>query len=124
MIISLFVLMLIFHLAHVLEEVWGSFFIMDSVLGLEWFVVINGILWCVPLIILFFLIKGKNFAYKVAIIYAFIMVINGFAHNVLTLITGKYYRGFAGGITGIGLVLTGVLLLVFIWKKFIIIKKL
>lgn len=115
--ILLFLLMLVLHLAHVLEEVWGKFFMMEAVLGMGWFLMINGILWCIPLIILCFLIKGKYYSYILAIIYSSIMLINGFAHNVLTLITGRYYKGFAGGFTGIGLVMIGIPLILILWKK-------
>jgi len=35
------------------------------------------------------------------------MVLQGIGHNVATIITGRYTDGFAGGYTGIGLIIIG-----------------
>jgi hypothetical protein len=45
------------------------------------------------------------------------MILNGIGHNMATLITGKYFGGFAGGFTGIGLVIIGSALLYYLVKE-------
>lgn len=48
---------------------------------------------------------------RAAALYANVMILNGVGHGLATLITGRYFDGFAGGITGIGLAVFGVLYL-------------
>ena len=79
-VIPAYLLMLVVHVGHVLEEIWGRFWIMSMV-------------------------------------YAAIMTLNGLGHNVATLVTGRYWDGFAGGMTGIGLILIGTPLLYLLRKK-------
>jgi hypothetical protein len=45
------------------------------------------------------------------------MVLNGIGHNVATILTGRYFGGFAGCFTGIGLIILGGLLFYNLSKK-------
>ncbi len=104
----LFLLMIVLHVAHVFEEVWGRFWLIQAVFGLGWFLVGNWILFCVPVVLFYFVLQGNRSSYMFSIIYAGVMTFNGLGHNVAVVVTGRYFDGFAGGYTGIGLVLVGL----------------
>ena len=116
-VIPLFLLMLVAHVAHVLEEIWGRFWLIDAVYGLGWFLAVNWLLFCIPVVLLYFVLRGKRPAYVLSMVYAAIMVFNGVGHNVATLVSGRYYDGFAGGYTGIGLLLIGTPMVYYLWKE-------
>lgn len=123
MIVPLYLSLLAFHVAHVFEEVWGRFFLMNAVYGLRWYLVGNWILFCIPVIIFYFILLQKPLAFKLGVIYTAIMILNGFGHNIATIVTGRYFDGFAGGFTGIGLVLVGIPLIIFLRRNMLADKK-
>lgn len=106
----LYLLLLVGHVAHVFEEVWGRFWFVGAFGGLGGFLVVNWVLLCAPVALLYFVLHGRRWAYGLAMVYAGIMVLNGIVHNVATIVSGRYFDGFAGGYTGIGLFLAGGLL--------------
>jgi hypothetical protein len=106
--IRVYLLMLVIHVGHVFENVWGRFWIMSAVLGIGWFLVVNWILFCIPVALFYGVLRNKRWAYTLSMVYAAIMILNGVGHNVATLVTRRYWDGFAGGVTGIGLVLIGL----------------
>jgi hypothetical protein len=114
--IILYLLMLVAHVAHVFEETWGRFWILNHV-GLGMYLTINWILFCIPVTLFYFVLKNKPWALKVSIIYAVFMALQGIGHNVATMITGKYFDGFAGGYTGIVLLLIGPALIYSLSKE-------
>jgi hypothetical protein len=116
LVIPLYLGMLAFHVAHVFEEVWGRFFLMNAVYGMGWYLAANWTLFCVPLVILYYLVIGKPWAFTLATIYTGVMILNGFGHNIATIVSGRYFDGFAGGFSGIGLVLIGIPLFIILWK--------
>ena len=103
--------MLLGHIAHVFEEVWGRFFLIGKFVSLGSYLVWNWILFFVVIAILYFILREKRWAYYAGMFYAAIMILNGLVHNIATLITGKYFGGFAGGFTGIALIIFGFFLL-------------
>jgi len=113
---SLFLLMLVAHVAHVFEEVWGGFWLIQAVFGLGWYLVGNWVLFCIPVVLFYLVLQGKRSAYILGIIYAGIMTLNGFGHNIAFAVTGRYFNGFAGGYTGIGLVLVGLPMMRLLFK--------
>ena len=106
-IIILYLLLLMIHVAHILEEIWGRLWLIDSVFGSGWFLLGNWLLFCIPAALFYFIINDKKWAFRLGMIYGGIMVVNGIGHNVATLLTGRYFGGFAGGYTGIGLIILG-----------------
>ncbi len=116
-VIPLFLSLIAFHAAHVFEEVWGRFFLMNVVFGMGWYLFANWFVFCIPLVIFYFIYLKKKTGYRIGIIYATIMIMNGIGHNLATIITGKYFDGYAGGFTGIGLVITGIPLLISFRKE-------
>jgi hypothetical protein len=99
--------MLVGHVAHILEEIWGRFWLMDTSFGLGWFLVANWVLFCIPVIVFYFVLHEKRWAFYLSMIYAGIMILNGVGHSIATIVTGRYFGGFAGGYTGITLLLIG-----------------
>jgi hypothetical protein len=107
--LALYLLMLLAHQAHVYEETWGRFFLVDT-FGLGLYLSINWLLLCIPVGLLFFVMVDRPLAYTFSLIYAGFMALQGIGHNVLTIVTGRYFGGFAGGLTGIILCALGLLL--------------
>jgi len=115
-VVIFFLLMLVNHVAHDFEEAWGRFWIMDSFFGMGWFLAANWLLFCIPVALFYFVLNEKRWAYRLSIIYAGIMILNGIGHNLATILTGRYFGGFAGGFTGIGLIIIGSALFYYLLK--------
>jgi hypothetical protein len=112
----LYLAMLAVHVAHVFEEIWAEFRVVE-ILGLGGFLIANWVLWCIPAAIFLFMLRGHQWAYQLGIAYAAIMVANGIGHNLMTLLTGQYFGGFAGGFTGIGLIVDGIILIMALQRE-------
>jgi hypothetical protein len=110
-----YLLMIVNHVAHVFEEVWGRFWILNEV-SLGTYLVINLALFCIPVLLFYFVLNDKRWAYKFSIAYAGFMVLQGIGHNIATIITGRYTNGFAGGFTGIGLIIFGIPMIYYLLK--------
>jgi hypothetical protein len=98
-----------FHVAHILEEIAGRFFVFRR-LGPAAFAAANWALFCVPLVFFYFWLGGRRWARRMSLLYAGFMVLNGLGHIVMTLATGRYLDGYAGGFSGIGLAVSGTIL--------------
>jgi len=111
-----FLSLLVFHVAHVLEEIAGGFVVLRS-LGLPVFAAVNWVLFCIPVTFLYFWVLGRRWARRMSLLYAGLMVLNGLGHNLMTLVTGRYVGGYAGGFSGIGLAISGAVLARFLLRK-------
>jgi hypothetical protein len=111
-----YLLMLAAHVAHVFEEVWGRFWIMDAVFGPGWFLVVNWLLFCIPVAFFYFALRERRWAYRMSVLYAGFMVLNGIVHNAALMLTGRYFGGFAGAYTGIAFILIGPPLIYYLRK--------
>jgi len=100
--------LLTFHVAHILEETWGRFWVIDKIYGLGLFLFINWVLFCIPLFFFYLFILDKKLGYFLSMAYALFMVLNGIGHNIATIVTGKYFGGYAGGLSGLGSVIFGI----------------
>jgi len=98
-----YLLMLLAHLAHVFEEVWARFWILDKI-GLAGFLAINWVLFSIPVTLLHFILSRKRWAFQLGILYAAFMGVQGFGHNIATIVTGRYFDGYAGGFSGIAMI--------------------
>jgi hypothetical protein len=74
------------------------------------------VLFCITVLLLYFVLQRKCWASTLGMIYAIIMIANGIGHNLGMLVTGRYFGGEAFGFTGIGLVLIGLPLLYTLWQ--------
>jgi hypothetical protein len=114
--IFLYLSLLLFHVAHVLEEVWGHFRAID-IFGPGLFLILNWVLIVIPVVIFYYLLNEKRWAFKLGIVYAAIMILNGLGHNIATIATGKYFGEFAGGFSGIGFIIICPFLIYYLRKK-------
>lgn len=108
--------LLAFHVAHILEEILGGFIVLHK-LGLTRFMVGNWVLFCVPMTFFYCWLLGRPWARRMSVLYAGFMILNGIGHNVMTLATGRYVDGYAGGFSGIGLAVSGMFLLIYLLRK-------
>jgi hypothetical protein len=115
--ILFYLLLLTFHVAHILEETWGRIWMIDAIYGLGLFLFINWVLFCIPVSFFYFFILDKKMAYYLSMVYALFMVLNGIGHNIATIATGKYFGGYAGGFSGIGLMIFGIRLSFLLFKN-------
>src|SRR3989344_9336311 len=91
--IFIFALLLITHLLHIIEEVLENAYFIESLYrSLTNFLIINIILWIIPIILFFYIIKKKKIAYYFSIIYGLMMIFDGLDHIV------RNYSGFYTGI--------------------------
>lgn len=115
--IILFLLLLIFfHAAHMLEEVWARFWPVGRYYSQETFLILNLVFFAIPLVMLYYFLIEKKWSVYLCLVYGIAMTLNGLGHNIMTLSTGKYFGGFAGGFSGIGLIAAGVPLAYFAFK--------
>ncbi|MDE3090517.1 MAG: hypothetical protein KGJ80_14140 [Chloroflexota bacterium] len=77
--------------------------------GLPAFLMVSLILFVIPFVLCILVLLRQRWAYRLSILYAGIMVVNGGRHYATTVITGKYFDGCAGGSTGIGFAILGTL---------------
>ncbi len=112
----LYLLMLAAHVAHIMEELAGHFWLMN-VYGDTLFLILNWLLFCIPVGIYYLILLGHRRGYQLGIVYAVLMILNGIGHNLATIMTGRYYGGFAGGISGIALLAAGIPLLYSLWRE-------
>ncbi|MBN2224220.1 MAG: hypothetical protein JW765_06055 [Deltaproteobacteria bacterium] len=68
----------------------------------------NLILFSIPLVVFSVILAGRRFGYILGIIYAAFMVLNGLGQNAAVIVTGSYFGGFSGSLSGIGLIIVGV----------------
>jgi len=111
-----YILILAAHLGHVTEEILGQFFLIEKFGGLSRFVAINIVLFGIVIFLFVYTLKGKRWACILSILYAGVMIINGLGHNIATIVTGEYYDGYAGGFSGIALIIIGPFLIYYLRK--------
>lgn len=107
----LFLLLLAVHIAHVFEEVWGRFQPLERIFGLGWFLLLNWIFLAAPMTVFFFILMRRRPAYVLGAIYAALMALNGLGHNIALAVTGRYFGGFAGAVSGVPMIILALLLL-------------
>jgi hypothetical protein len=84
-VVLFYLLMLVVHLGHVLEEVWGRFWLIDAFFGLGWFLVANWLLFCIPVVFFYYVLHERRCAYRMSILYAGFMILQGVGHNTAIL---------------------------------------
>ncbi len=104
---QLFALLLFGHALHVAEEALGRFWLVDF-FGLPLFVASNILLWVAALVLFLQVKRGLRWAFIVALVYVAFMALQGIGHNVGWAISGRYFGGFAGGLSGLFMLSVGV----------------
>jgi len=116
-VIPIYLMMLMAHIAHVFEEIWGNFRAIDILGGLGVFLIVNWVLIGFVVLLLYFVLRRRKWAYRISLIYAAIMTLNGLAHGIATIAVGGYAGGFAGCYTGIVLIILGPVMIYHIRKE-------
>ena len=110
-VVKYYVLLLFVHAVHLAEEAFGKAYFITSVYGtLQKFLIINILLWVIPVVLLYFVAQKKRIALYLALAYPFVMIIDGIDHVIEFFLVG-YVGGAAGLITGIIFLPLGFLLL-------------
>lgn len=113
-----YVLLWFFHLLHIIEELIGNAWFIQSVYKtMQNFFIINLVLWIMPIFLLYFRNTKNRKIYKLFFLYPVIMVIDGIDHIITLIVTGNYLQGSAGVITGTLLIVVGILTIQSLWKK-------
>lgn len=105
---GLYVLLLAGHVLHIAEETWGHFRVMNMVGGTGPFLALNAVLFAIPVVSFVFWRRGRVWAFWLSLVYAGFMALQGLFHNFAWLVTGRYFDGFAGAVSGLWLIVAGV----------------
>jgi hypothetical protein len=116
-IIPIYLAMLMVHLAHVFEEACGEFRAMRIVGGLGPFLTVNWVLIGLVVLLLHFVILQRKWAYRLSLVYAGVMTLNGIGHGIGVAATGEYFGGFAGCFTGIALMILGPVMAIHLLRE-------
>ena len=114
----LLLLLLILHLAHVIEEIFGNaWFIAKDYGGINNFIIIMAILYLSSLLFFYFFISNVKFSFYLVFAYTIILILDGFDHIIKIIILKKYFNGAAGVFTGIGFIIIGFTLIYHLKKE-------
>ncbi|UCD17636.1 MAG: hypothetical protein JSV44_01680 [Candidatus Zixiibacteriota bacterium] len=116
-IIVVYILLLSAYVIHIVEETLGNFAAIRVLGSHLLYIVLNGVIVGVTIALLYCIIRRKRSAFYGGIIFAGIMFLNGCAHNVGLIITGRYYGDFAGSYSGIALLAIGPVLVYYLVKE-------
>jgi len=108
-ILFIYLLSLFIIIGHVFEEIWGGFRGL-LVMGTSAFLLTNWLLLFIPFMFFYFILLEKRWAYYAGAIYSFLLILNGTTHIILALVTGQYFNLAAGAISGIAMVILGIIL--------------
>ena len=108
-VLKFYILLIIFHFLHIIEEIIGGASFIDNFYGgVGNFIIVMGILFIIPVLLLYFTLRKNRLTYYLSYVYAVIMIIDGLEHMI----------GFtAGAYTGIGLIILGALLSFSLWRN-------
>jgi hypothetical protein len=103
-----FTALLAAHALHVCEEAWGRFWLIDAVFGLRLFWLLNLLGFLLACGLFLGVRRRLRWAYLAGLAYAVFLALQGVGHDVAWVVSGRYFGGFAGGITGLALFAAGV----------------
>lgn len=108
-VVLFFVLLIIMHILHILEEILGkAHFIEEIFNGTINFLMINILLISIPIFLLYTVIIKKKLAYYLTFVYAFLMIIDGMDHII---------RNYTGFYTSILFIILAPILLFYLLKE-------
>jgi hypothetical protein len=105
---ALFPALLVAHGLHVVEEAWRRFWLVDAVFGMPLFLSLNGLGLLLACSLYVGVVRRRRWAYVVSLVYVAFMALQGIGHNAAWAVTGRYFGGFAGGVTGLAMLGIGV----------------
>ena len=114
--ILLYILMLIAHQAQIFEELWDHSILVTS-LGENVYVLMNWVLFCLPLVLLYFIFVDKKWAYYLSALYSIIMMFQGVERIVMSFVQGALAETFPIVLTGALIYLIGIPMVYYIYKN-------
>ena len=114
--ILLYIFMLITHQAQIFEELWDHSILVTS-MGENIYIILNWLLFCIPLLILFFVFIDKKWAYYLSGVYAIIMMFLGVERIVTSFVQGTLITTLPIVLTGAIIYLIGVPMVYYIYKN-------
>lgn len=114
--ILLYILTLIAHQAQIFEELWDHSFLVTS-LGDNVYIMLNWVLFCIPLALLYFIFVDKKWAYYLAAVYSIIMMFQGVERIVMSFVQGTLVTTLPIVLTGALIYLIGIPMVYYIYKN-------
>jgi|WetSurMetagenome_2_1015567.scaffolds.fasta_scaffold857781_1 hypothetical protein len=114
--ILLYILMLIAHQAQIFEELWEHSILVTSI-GENVYVLMNWVLFCLPLALLYFIFIDKKWAYYLSAVYSIIMMFQGVERVVMSFVQGTLTATFPIVLTGAIIYLIGIPMVYYIYKN-------
>jgi len=117
-VVQYYLLLVVLFVVHVLEEVWGNAWFIESLYGnLQVFILANLLFLIIPLIIFYFIVKKHRWAFYLGYGFAGFMILNGLDHIVELILFQRYVNGAAGLFSGILFIPIGFLLIFSLKKR-------
>ena len=120
--IILYIFMLISHQAQIFEELWDHSILVTS-MSENIYIILNWLLFCIPLLILYFIFIDKKWAYYLSGVYAIIMMFLGVERIVTSFVQGNLIMTLPIVLTGAIIYLIGIPMVYYIYKNVERIKK-
>ena len=120
----LILLLLLTHLVHIIEEIFGNAWFIEKVYGgINNFIIIMTILYLISFLFFYLFVRNVRFSFYLVFIYIVILILDSFDHIIEVIILKKYFDGAAGVFTGICFIIIGFLSLYYL-KEYKLYKQL
>lgn len=108
--------MLIAHQAQIFEELWDHSILVTSI-GENGYIMLNWLLFCIPLAMLYFIFVDNKWAYYLSVIYTIIMMFLGVERIVMSFVQGDLTTTFPLVLTGAIIYIIGIPMVYYIYKN-------
>ena len=114
----LILLLLLIHLAHIIEEIFGNAWFIEKIYGgINNFIIIMSILYLISFFFFYLFLNNVRFSFYLIFVYIVILILDGFDHIIEIIILKKYFDGAAGVFTGIVFIIIGFLSLYYLKER-------
>ena len=114
--ILMYILMLIAHQAQIFEELWDHSILVTS-LGEGGYIMLNWLLFCIPLTLLYFIFIDNKWAYYVSAAYTIIMMFEGVERIIMSLVQGTLITTLPIVLTAVIIYIIGIPMVYYIYKN-------
>lgn len=114
--ILMYILMLIAHQAQIFEELWDHSILVTS-LGEGGYIMLNWILFCIPMALLYFIFIDKKWAYYLSVVYTIIMMLQGVERIIMSAVQDTLITTLPIVLTGAIIYLIGIPMVYYIYKN-------
>ncbi len=114
--ILMYILMLIAHQAQIFEELWDHSILVTS-LGEGGYIMLNWLLFCIPLTLLYFIFVDNKWAYYMSAVYTIIMMFEGVERIIMSLVQGALIATLPIVLTAVIIYMIGIPMAYYIYKN-------